>query len=419
MNPFPMIKADLRQLGWVAWAIVGVIALVVAINVAVLGLERGIRAGATRAADDFDLLIGATGSPTQLVLTSIYLEPAALPVVDGALLTALATDPRVAAVAPIVLGDVAAGYPVVGTTAALASRWGRLPLSQGRLFQTTAEATIGSDVVLQLGTTVTPAHAPRRAGLPLGRVSPDEAVHQHVNSGVVVVGRLAPTFSAWDKAILVPVEAVWQTHGFGTGHAEAAPGPGQDRRIGPPFDGAIVPGASALVVTPRSMADAYALRARHSRPGGPTMALFPAEVLVSLYQRLGNIRDVTLAVSALNGIAVLALVVLLLLTLLGLRRQRYAALRALGAPVRYILAVSWGGGAALCMAGALAGLVLGWALTAGLAGPVGRRTGLSLAVSPVYQDALWVAALAVAAGLIAVLPAWLACRVAIADGLRG
>jgi hypothetical protein len=125
MNPVPMIKADLRQLGWVAWAIVALIAAAVGINVALLGLERSVRTSATRAADDFDLLIGGLGSPTQLVLTTVYLEPDALPLIGGELLNTLSADPRVAGVAPIILGDVALGYPVVGTTAAFATRWGR------------------------------------------------------------------------------------------------------------------------------------------------------------------------------------------------------------------------------------------------------------------------------------------------------
>jgi putative ABC transport system permease protein len=411
MNPATMIKADLRQLGWVAWAIVALVAAVVAVNVALLGLERGVRASATRAAHDFDLLVGAPGSPTQLVLTSVYLEPEALPLIDGGLLNALAADPRVAGVAPIVLGDVALGYPVVGTTAQFATRWGRIAPVEGRVFQTAADAVIGADVVLQLGASITPSHAPRYAGMPLGKLSESEAGHRHTGSSLTVVGRMARTYSAWDRAVIVPVEAVWQTHGLGTGHkADAA-------TLGAPFDGATIPRITALVVKPKAVADAYALRARFGR--GATMALFPAEVLVGLYQRLGQVRDLTLAVGALNGTLVLAVLTLLLITLAGLRRQRYAVLRALGAPARYIMAVTWGGGAVLCATGAVLGLVAGWLLAAVLAIPLAGSTGLSVSVSPLATDALWVAGVALAASLMALLPAFLAYRVSVADGLRG
>ena len=415
MNPLPMIKADLRQLGWVAWAIVALVAAAVAVNVALLGLERGVRTSATRAADDFDLLIGAPGSPAQLVLTSVYLEPEALPLIDGGLLNVLGADPRVASVAPVVLGDVAHGYPLVGTTAAFAARWGRISTVDGRLFQASGEAVIGADVALQMGATVTPSHAPRYAGMPLGKVSESEAGHRHAGSGLVVVGRMARTYSAWDRAVIVPVEAVWQTHGLGTGHAS------DSAALGAPFDAATIPGITALVVKPKAVADAYALRARYGQGGskGATMALFPAEVLVSLYQRLGQVRDLTMAVGALNGALMLAVLTLLLITLAGLRRQRYAVLRALGAPARYILAVAWGGGAALCAIGAAVGLLLGWLLAAALAVPLARSTGLAMTASPAPSDAFWVAGVALAASLMALLPALLAYRVSVADGLRG
>ena len=53
-----------------------------------------------------------------------------------------------------------------------------------------------------------------------------EAAHRHEVAGARVVGRLPRFGSAWDRAILVPIEAVWEVHGLGNGHAE-------DGRIGP------------------------------------------------------------------------------------------------------------------------------------------------------------------------------------------
>jgi len=77
----------------------------------------------------------------------------------------------------------------------------------------------------------------------------------------------------------------------------------------------------------------YTLRAQY-RQGG-TMAFFPAEVLVSLYRTLGDLRDVLVIASALNDVLIFAAVTILLLALAGLRRRRYAVLRALGASRGY------------------------------------------------------------------------------------
>jgi len=86
-----------------------------------------------------------------------------------------------------------------------------------------------------------------------------------------------------------------------------------------PFDAAEVPGVPAIVVKPKSVADAYGLRARY-RQGG-TMAFFPAEVLVSIYRTMGDVRDVLVIASALNNFLVFGATVLLLLALAGLRRS--------------------------------------------------------------------------------------------------
>jgi putative ABC transport system permease protein len=175
MNPIPMVRADLLALRWVAWAVILLVALAVAIGVAIGAQERALRQSSAQAAADFDLLIGAPGSQTQLVLTSVYLQPDALPLMDGDILNTLATDPRVRAAAPIAFGDIFRGYSVVGTSVDFASRWGRLTPTEGRLFRSEGEAVLGADVKLPLGATITPSH--QIAGSPATLGAETDAEH--------------------------------------------------------------------------------------------------------------------------------------------------------------------------------------------------------------------------------------------------
>jgi putative ABC transport system permease protein len=409
MNPWPVVIADLRALRWVAWLTPLLIALAVAIGVGLSAQEAALRQSTARAADDFDLLIGAPGSQTQLVLTAVYLQPDALPLIDGALLNALARDPRVRAAAPIAIADSVRGHPVVGTTPAFAGRWGRLAPVEGRLFAREGEATIGADVDLAIGATITPAHGvawrPGKAG-----ETGDEAQHRHEGVRYTVVGRLPRQGTPWDTAILVPIESVWETHGFGNGHAA------EDAALGPPFDSTKVPGVPAIVVKPRAVADAYALRAQY-RQGG-TMAFFPAEILVNLYKTLGDLRDVLVAATLLNDVLIFSATAMLLLALAGLRRRRYAVLRALGASRGYILLCVWLGAALLLAAGCLLGLGLG-AGAAWLAGRlVEQRTGLALAVGLGWPEVLSVLGLIAAGSLLALVPALASFRVPVDQSLR-
>ena len=411
MNPWPVVLADLRALKWVAWLAPLLIAIAVAIGIAVSAQEAGIRRGSTQAADDFDLVIGAPGSQTQLVLTAVYLQPEALPLIDGSVLNALAADARVRGVAPIAFGDVVRGYPVVGTTAGFVTRWGRIAAAEGRVFAAEGEAVVGADVKLALGATMTPAHATAGHRNPLGVAGPEEESHRHEGVAYTVVGRLPRLGSPWDRAILVPIESVWETHGLGNGHAtDGAP-------LGAPFDAAAVPGVPAVVIKPGSVADAYALRGTYRRGG--TMALFPAEVLVSLYRTLGDVRDVLVAASALNDVLIFAAVAMLLLALAGLRRRRYAVLRALGASRGYVLLTVWLGAVVLLAAGCLAGLALGGGAAWLVAWIAESRTGLDVPVAIGAGDLMLIGLLIGTASVLSLVPAWSAFRTSVADTLRG
>ncbi len=405
MNPFPVIVADLRAMRWVAFAVPLLVALSVASAVAISAQERMLRGGSARAADDFDLVIGAPGSETQLILTSVYLDLTALNLVNGRVLAALASDPRVAQAAPIAFGDVVSGHPVIGTTAAFASRWGRLSPSEGRMFAAEGEAVAGSDAGLGLGESIVPSHGTAERGVS----AEEEARHRHADVTYTIVGRMPRTGTPYDRAILLPVESVWATHGLGNGHA--TPG-----RIGPPFNAFATPGVPAIVVKPRAVADAYALRAQYRR--ADTMAVFPAEILVSLYARLGEVRDVLVAASWLNSALMFAALLALVVVLTGLRARRYAILRALGAPPRYIMAVVWSGAAILIGAGCALGLVLGWAGAALVSRLIEARTGLGLAFQPAWGDVALAAGLFALGSLAAAAPAVLAYRSDPAAALR-
>lgn len=437
MNPLPMVVADLRAMRGSAFVSILLVALAVAIGVAVGAQERALRQASARAADDFPILIGAPGSPTQLVLTSVYLQPEALTLIDGAILNRLAGDPRVAAVAPIAFGDVAKGYPIVGTTADFATRWGRVAPSEGRVFAAEAEAVVGADVNLQLGDTVEPSHAVAGHQHPLGEADDEEKAHKHEHVVYRVVGRLPRFGSPWDRAILIPVESVWETHGLGNGHGEehehdeapvagaaaprvaaigaAAPAEAGEH-IGPPFAAEKVPGVPAVVVKPRQVFQAYQLRGDFRKEG--LLAVFPAEVLVALYASIGDIRDVLVVASALNNVLVFLAIVMLLVTLTGLRRRRYAVLRALGASRLYVALVVWLGAAVLLAAGAIAGLAVGWIGAEAVARLIGARIGLILAVKLGLGEVELALAMAGLGSLVALLPAVAAWRRPVGAALR-
>ena len=401
------ILADLRRLRLGSALIVALVALAVALGVAVTLQERALRLGSARASDKFDLVIGAPGSETQLVLSTVFLQPAALPLVSGDVLAALQADPRVAWAAPVGFGDFADGHPVVGTTTVLLENTAP-GLAQGRMFQSGFEAVLGAAVDLPLGAEITPTHGQLHQG---GHAHED--VHYHVT------GRLLPTGTSWDRAILVPISSVWSVHGMGEEHHDhdhdhdhaGAPlverwKPGQ------------APGLPAILVKPNSIADAYRLRQDY-RAEGRTLAIFPGEVLTGLYGLLGDARRVLGVVSAGALALVAAALVMVTVIHIGQRRRQIGALRAFGAPGPAIFGVVWTELFLLFGTGIVLGFAAGYLASLLMSRAISRAQGFVLPVGFAPQDLAMFLVLLVFSALAAAVPAWLAYRQPPAAALRG
>ncbi len=415
MNPWPLIRAEGRSTLPFAVTFVLVLALAIALGVAAAALERAVKRGSAAAADDFDLVVGAPGSSADLVLASVYLRPAALPLLPGPVLARLTDAQGVAWAAPIGFGDNWRGRPIIGTTADLVTLGGRRGLAEGRAFAAREEAVIGAAVPLAIGARLHPQHGaghgnpivPRRHG----QDDDDDHDGVHGDAAYRVVGRLPPQDNPWDNAILVPIETVWGLHGLADGHAA------DDGRIGPPFDGAAVPGVPAILIKPRAITDAYALRASLRADGH--LALFPAELLVELHRLLGGVGGLVGAITLGTQVLVFVAVLLAVVVALAARRRRLALLRALGASRAFIFLVVWGELLVLLgLAGAI-GLGLGLALAWGLAAWGTASTGIGLPIAVGWPEILRVAVLVALGAGLAVVPGWLGFRRPVAADLRG
>ncbi|MDQ0456916.1 ABC transporter permease [Rhizobium paknamense] len=421
------ILADLRRLWAGSLVICLLVALSVGLGFAVTLQERALRLGSARAADKFDLVIGAAGSETQLVLSSVFLQPAPLPLLGGDVLAALQADPRVDWAAPVAFGDSFMGTPIVGTTTKLIQST-TSGFAAGHMFSHEGEAVVGSAVALHPGDTVKPMHG-----------TAEEGGHTHTELAYKVTGRLNPTGTAWDRAILVPVQAVWHIHGLGNDHdhegaeehhEDGAETAGHDEdhdhdhhghidadaALNEVFD-AQDPGVPAILVKPKSIAAAYKLRQDYRGHG--TVGVFPGEVLTRLYATLGDAKLVLQAVSI--GAQVLVAAALLLLTVvhIGQRRKQIGALRAFGAPRASVFTIVWLELFLLILIGVALGVAVGFGAARFISGLVEVRSGFSLPVEFAREDLWQGAAVLGFAAILSVVPALLAYRQSPAAALRG
>ena len=269
----------------------------------------------------------------------------------------------------------------------------------------TNTAVIGANVALKVGHTFVVSH-----GFASRTVIPEL---QHGGFPIKITQKLPATGSPWDKAILVPIETIWAMH-----TPKFA-----DPRIRLP----IVPRVTeerlqmlkrvpALVVKPRTLADAYRLRQQYR--DGRTVAVFPAEVLMKLYQTVGNAADLISGLITLMLLIVMLTVLLSITILLMAKRPFLAVLRALGAPVGFIFLLTWIQVATVLLGGVLIGLPFGWLLAVLFGQWFESVSGLTMHAAIGVQDLMWLAALALSSLLLALLPAVLIYRMPLEKALK-
>lgn len=182
----------------------------IAVATLVLLLQFAEQAGERfeRDARGIDLVVGAKGSPLQLVLSSVYHIDVPTGNIPLGELERLRADPGVAEVVPLALGDNFQGFRIVGSDDRLLPLYGAT-MAQGRSFARPAEAVLGAEVA-------------RRTGAKLGQkfigshgLETGEADGQgHDHAPFETVGILAPSGTVLDRLILTSVESVWDVHGI-------------------------------------------------------------------------------------------------------------------------------------------------------------------------------------------------------------
>ena len=150
-----------------------------------------------------DVVVGAKGSPMQLILSGVFhldVPPGNVPL---AAVKALEQHPLVAGVIPISLGDNFRGFRIVGTSPDYLTHY-QATLAQGRLWEAPMQVVLGATAARQLGlalgNTFVGSH-----GLGAGG-------HSHGDNPYTVTGILAPSGGVLDRLILTDSASVWQVH---------------------------------------------------------------------------------------------------------------------------------------------------------------------------------------------------------------
>lgn len=151
-----------------------------------------------------DLVVGAKGSPLQLVLSSVLHIDVPTGNIELKEAKKIMKHPFVGSAVPVAYGDNFKGYRIVGSEQGYFDRY-RASLEKGSFIKMPFEIVAGSSVAkklnLKIGDTFFSSH-----GLVAG------GNNEHEEHPFKVVGVLLPTGSVLDKLLITTLESVWQAH---------------------------------------------------------------------------------------------------------------------------------------------------------------------------------------------------------------
>jgi putative ABC transport system permease protein len=370
-----------------------------------------------------DLIVGARGSPVQLLLYAVFRIGNPTNNVRWDSYRAFADRPEVAWAIPFSLGDSHRSFRVLGTTQEYFehfrfAREHKLEFAGGGPFHDTQDAVVGAEVARALryrvGDSIVIAHG-----------TGDVSFSLHKERPFRIVGVLAQTGTPVDRTVHVSLPGLDAVH---APHRSMAADPlaaalaakeeheHDEHDANPPRS--VQRSISAFLLGLKSRGAALSMqRAVNEYATEPLTAILPGPTLQELWDIVGAAEKTLLAVSALVVVVGLTGMLVALLTSLSERRREMAVLRSVGARPMHIFGLMLGEAAFLTLCGVALGLA---ALYVALLAcrPWLESVGLLLAVSWPSSHEFGLIMIVTAAGvLIGLIPAYRIYRYSLADGM--
>jgi putative ABC transport system permease protein len=345
-----------------------------------------------RDARGIDLVVGAKGSPMQLILSAIYhldIPTGNIPLPEA---NALAKrKPLVKKAIPLSLGDSAKGFRIVGTNHDYPAHYGA-KVASGRLWEKSMEAVIGADVAARTGWTA--------GGSFTGSHGMEDGGSHHGDHPYSIVGVLQRTGTVLDRIILTSLESVWDVHAREDLPKGEKPAPIDEE----------AKEITALLIQYGSPLAVMQLP-RFVNVQTEMQAASPAFESARLFSLLGIGFDVVRGFAVILIVSAAISVFVALYNALRERRYDLAVMRTLGASRAKLMALMIAEGVLLSLIGALIGIALGHLFAEALGMLMRARNQIEITGWYWLHTEWWLLALGLGVGLIAALiPALFAYR---------
>lgn len=157
--------------------------------------------GIISTASYYDIVVGANGSTTDLVMSTMFFTGTTTDTINSEIFDELKENKNVKEIVPFATGDNYKGKLIVGTEKSfLVSK----TLTSGTYFEEPFEIVLGYNVAKENGLDI--------GDKVIGSHGVSESAHSHENTPYTVVGILEKTYTAYDNTLFTKTDSVWETH---------------------------------------------------------------------------------------------------------------------------------------------------------------------------------------------------------------
>ncbi len=399
---------------------IATVGVAVGLMIVLLAMKDAGRKAFDRGSGTMHLLISRDASPLTAVLNGIfYANAPAAPIQWNEYQQIRAAFPWAWAI-PTQQGDSYRGLPVMATSEEFFTKFQPAQdesweFAEGEVFDEAFEIVLGAEAArmsgLRIGSVINLTH-----GMPR-----DPSAHVHEEYDYTVVGILEPTGSAHDRAVFSDLRSTWIIHAHDRRVDELGTGIGLTTVADLTDADRLITGIYGRVATrPGSDASSAIQQVFFRIRSNPTFTVAsPSDQISKLFQIVGNIDRIFLAMAGVVVISSGIGIMLALYNSMEQRRRQIAVLRVLGCPRNKIFGLVLTESAILGMLGAVAGVLL--AFVGGQVASAAMQARLGLVIDPGLPPLTTlnvVLGTVILASLAGVIPALKAYRTPVAENLR-
>jgi len=393
------------------------IALSCALYLGVSRLKDAARDGLTGTLTGADLIVGAKGGELNLLLYSVFHLGNPTNNIRYESYEKWSQNRRLSWAIPLSLGDSYRGFRVVGTNQNFIEHYryqeGKsVEMAKGSFATGIWGVALGSEVARtlkhQLGEYIVLSHGISEA-----------AILKHDHTPFYIQGILRPTGTPIDRSVFITLKGMEAMHiGWESGIANPneLPDPKTLKE-----DDITIHQITSFIAAAKNRIMVLRLRREIDQERlEPLMAIIPGLALAQLWEILGGAEMVLKII----GLCVLVVgvigIVIALTTSLQSRRREMAILRSVGGAPRHIVMLLLSEALFLAIFGFLLGEVILWILLLGVLPVLESLYGVSLPLQLIDKnDLLYLMITLGSAHILSLLPAFMAYRMSLKDGLSG